>query len=483
MWKPKHTPEWSQLLLLAATAIRMVTSLGLTMMAGRMLTPGEFGGFALVATAFGLAHEFTDMGSGNVAVRQAARERGSERTVLENLLGLRLVLCIVAALACAAFALARTDGFLRGMLLGTATVLAFSFVSAFSTVFQLRQAQMRPAILSVAAQLSTVAIAAAMLLLSVDGGLLGGVIVLRELAVIVGTTLLAINLLGYTPRPRISREALGPFFGVALVVALGTIAYHFQLQGGLFWVQVMRPEPETGAFAAAQRPLNAILFLPWLVMLPMVPLLSWLAGHDRVAFLRQGRAAMDLLIGLGAVMGVVTFELAEPLLAFLYGGRFSSGPLSAVGTLHWYAVPLGASYAVAALSTILLADHREWALLGVSAGGLALYTVLNVMLLPSAGFVGSAMATAGSLGFATAGGMLILARMGVLPNLRTLQILLPAAALALVLPLLSGSPFVQLLIATPLTFAALAFVWRFPSLASSRAEQVALTREALGRTS
>jgi hypothetical protein len=39
------------------------------------------------------------------------------------------------------------------------------------------------------------------------------------------------------------------------------------------------------------------------------------------------------------------------------------------------------------------------------------------------------------------------------------------------------------LIATPLTFAALAVVWRFPSLASSRAEQVALTREALGRTS
>jgi hypothetical protein len=122
-------------------------------------------------------------------------------------------------------------------------------------------------------------------------------------------------------------------------------------------------------------------------------------------------------------------------------------------------------------------------LLGVSAGGLAIYTALNLALLPSAGFVGSAIATAGSLGFVTVGGMLILARMGVWPNVRTLQILLPAAVLSLGLPLLSGSPFVQLLIATPLTLAALAVLWRFPSLASSRAEQVALTREALGRTS
>jgi O-antigen/teichoic acid export membrane protein len=334
MWKPKHTPEWSQLLLLAATAIRMVTSLGLTMMAGRMLAPGEFGGFALVATAFGLAHEFTDMGSGNVAVRQAARARDTERTVLENLLGLRLVLCIVAALACAAFALVRTEGFLRGMLLGTATVLAFSYVSAFSTVFQLRQAQMRPAILSVVAQLASVAIAAAMLLLSVDGGLLGGVIILREVAVVVGTTLLAVNLLGYTPRPRISREALRPFFGVALVVALGTVAYHFQLQGGLFWVQVMRPEPETGAFAAAQRPLNAILFLPWLVMLPMVPLLSLAAGHDRVV--PEAEPRQD---GPGdrprRRHGRGHLELAEPLPRSVW--RASPGPLPPWASLHWFA--------------------------------------------------------------------------------------------------------------------------------------------------
>jgi O-antigen/teichoic acid export membrane protein len=481
--RPKATPEWSQVILLAATAVRMASSLALTIMAGRFLTPGEFGGFALVTVAFGLAHEFTDMGTGNVAVRAAARARDNERTVLEHLLGLRLVLGILAAVVCAAFALARTDGILRGMLLATSVVLTFSYVSAFSTVFQLRQAQIAPALLSVLAQLAAVAAAALLLAFPVKGGFLSGVIVAREVAVVAGTAALAIALLGYTPKPRLTREAMRSFFGVAMVVALATLAYHFQLQGGLFWVQVMRPEAEVGAFAAAQRPLSAILFLPWLVMLPLVPLLSWLAAENRAAFARQSAAVIDLLIGLGAVMAVVTYQLAEPLMAFLYGARFSSGALSAVGTVRWFALPLGGSFAVAALSTVLLADHRERELLAVSAAGCAVYAVVNLLLLPEVGFVGSAIATACALGVVAPGGMLLLARIGIVPGRRTAQVLLPAAVLIPLLALLTGPPFLQLALAALLTLAALAAVWRFPALASSRTEQMALSREALARFS
>lgn len=479
--RPKPTPEWNQVVLLAATAVQMASSLLLTVMAGRSLTPAEFGGFALVTTTFGLSHQFTDMGTGNVAVRAAARARDSERTVLEHLLGLRLILSILAGLACAGFALARTDGILRGMLLATAVVLMFSYASAFRTVFQLRQAQVLPAMLSVLAQLAAVGAAAVMLASPMDGGLISGVIVTREAVVIVGTAVLAVGLLGYAPHPRFTREAMHSFFGVAMIVALATIAYHFQLQGGPFWVQVMRPEDELGAFGAALRPLTPILMLPWLVMLPMVPLLSWLAVENRPAFMRQSRAAIDLLMGLGAVMTVVTFQLAEPLMAFLYGARFSEGVLSAVGTLRWFSLPLGASFAVAALSTILLADHRERALLGVSACGCVAYAALNLMLLPDLGFVGSAIASACSLGIVAPGGMLLLARIGVVPGLRTLQILLPAAILFPLLSLLPGPPFLRLLLGAPLALAALLAVWRFPSLAASRTEQIALSREALAR--
>jgi O-antigen/teichoic acid export membrane protein len=465
--------------MLAATGSRMLLSVGLTILVGRCLSPREFGGFALVATVFGLAHEFTDMGTGNVAVRAAARARANERTILEQLLGLRLVLSLVAALACAGFALSQTDGMLRGMLLATAVVLAFSYVSACSTVFQLRQAQIAPAVLSVGVQVAALVAAAILLGVPVGGGWLAGVVVGREVLVVVGTLALGIRLIGYTPWPRFSGSALRSFFGAAAVVAVATLIYHFQLQGGVFWVQIMRPEPELGAFAAAQRPLTPLLFIPWVVMLPLVPLLSWLVARDPAAFRRQGQGAVDLSIGLGAVMAVVTLVLARPTLTFLYGERFSAGPLSAVTTLRWLALSLGCSFVVAALSTVLIAAHREWALLRLSIMGLAIYGAVNLLMLPGAGFVGSAIATAAALGAMTLGGLILIGTLGVLPGQRTAMILLPAAVLFPLLDLLSGPPFVILVTGALLTCCALAAVWRFPGIGASRAEQVLLTRQAL----
>jgi O-antigen/teichoic acid export membrane protein len=477
--RPKPTPAWSQALLLVATALRMVCSLGLTILVGRSISPAAFGTFALVATVFGLAHEFTDMGTGNVAVRVAARARSSERTVLEQLLGLRLLLSLMASLTCIGYALAQADPMVRLMLLATGTVLAFSSVSACSTVFQLRQAQIRPAALSVLSQVVTLLVAAVMLAVPVADAWFPAAVVAREAAIALGTLLLAVDLVGYMPRPRFSGPSLKSFFGSAAVVALATLTYHVQLQGGMLWVQVLRPEAELGAFAAAQRPLAPLLFIPWIIMLPLVPVLSWLAAARREAFTRQSQAAVDLSLGLGAVMAVVTWRTAEPLLAFLYGGRFSDGPLSAVATLHWLAPALGCAFALAAIATILVADHREWALLKLSAAGLALYSALNLLLLPGLGFMGTAIATAVALAALNAGGFVLLATIGIVPRLRTLAVLLPALILYPLLLVLPGTPFVQLLAATPLTLAGLLTVWFFPGLTADRTEQAGLTQEVL----
>jgi O-antigen/teichoic acid export membrane protein len=443
------------------------------------LSPAEFGGFALVATVFGLAHEFTDMGTGNVAVRAAAVARSNERTILEQLLGLRLMLSLVAALVCAGFALTRTGGMLRGMLLATAVVLVFSCVSACSTVFQLRQAQVAPAVLSVSVQVVALVAAAIMLAIPVGGGWVAGVVVAREVLVVVGTLALGARLLGYLPRPRFHGSAPRAFFGAAAVVALATVIYHFQLQGGIFWVQVMRPEMELGAFAAAQRPLAPLLFIPWVAMLPLVPLLSWLVARDPAAFRRQSLSAIDLSVGLGAVMTVVTLVLARPTLMFLYGERFSTGALSAVATLRWLALSLGCSCVVAALSTVLIAAHRERALLCLSSLGLALYVAANLLLLPGMGFVASAIATAVALGAMTIGALLLVGTMGVLPGMRTALILLPAAVLCPMLDVLPGPPVAVLVLGATLTCCALAAVWRFPGIGASRLEQAMLSRAAL----
>jgi O-antigen/teichoic acid export membrane protein len=459
----------------------MAISVGLSVLVGRLLSPREFGNFALVTTMFGLAHELTDLGTGNVAVRGAASARTTERQSLEYLLGVRLVLSLAAAAICAGFAFTQAEAMLRAMLLATAAVLAFSYVSAFGTVFQLRQAPVAPAVLSVTVQLGVLLVAGALLLMVPAGGdWVPGLVVAREVVVVVGTQVLAVRLLGYTPWPRLTGPELRLFVRTAAIVALGSLAFNFQLQGGLFWVRFMRPGDEVGAFAAALRPLAPLLFLPWIVMQPLVPLLSYLAAHDRSAFRRQAQGTIDLTLGIGVVIAAATFQLAGPVLSFLYGARFSTGPLSAVDTLQWLALPLGGSFVVAAMFTVQLADHCEGSLLRLIAAALIPCIGANLVLLPRCGFLGSAMASAFTIGLIALGGLVILRSAAeIRPGPRTAMVLLPGIVLCLLLQFLPGPVPVRLALGSLLTGAALIAVWHFPGLSANRAEQAALTQQAL----
>ncbi len=476
--RPKRTPAWNQAILLAAVALRMVLGLALTFVLGRFLSPASFGDFALVATVFGFAREFTEIGTGNVAVRAAAQEHADERGVLEHLLGLRLILCLAAAFACALFAVARTHGILQGMLLAAAAVLTVSYLSGLSVAFQLRQAQFAPSAFFVLVQILTLGAVALLFALHVDGGWFGGVVVGRETIGLIGATILAVRLLGYAPSPRFTRSGFRSLFGSAAVVALASLAYNFQFLSGLFWVQLLRPEAEVGAFAAAQRPVAAVLIVPWLIMSPLFPIISALAARNRTEFRRQAKATIDVSLGLGAVMWVAIMQTAEPLLILLYGSKFSTGPLSAVATLSWFALPLGGSFLAAAVSTVLIADHREDALLTLGVVGCVLFVALNIALLPAVGFYGSAAATAFSVSVINAGGMVLAAVRGIPPGFRTALILLPAALLFSVLSLLPDDPpLVRLALASLLVFAALAGVWFFPGIPASRRELAARSQE------
>ncbi|MBV8594411.1 MAG: oligosaccharide flippase family protein, partial [Caulobacteraceae bacterium] len=329
------TPLGSQVVLLLATAARMMVGLLMTALLGRGLTAREFGFYGLVSTVFTFAHDLTDMGSGNVALREIARAPGAERTSIERLLGLRLALSAAAACACVVLASVQDNLTHRVALLAAAAVLIFFFVGGVGVVFQNRQAQIAPSLLSVAAQVGALGLAAMFLRLGGPGEAASVVVILREAVILVGVWWLGTALLGYVPRPRPAHVAVGGFLGPAIIVALATTGYHFLFQGGVFFVQTMRPAAELGAFTAALRPLNPILLLPWIIMLPVTPMLSWLAAYDPTGFQNQSRGLLDEAIGLGAVAAVVCLRLAEPILRFLFAEAFVTGAQSAVAALGW----------------------------------------------------------------------------------------------------------------------------------------------------
>lgn len=469
------------MVLLTAVGCRTVLSLALAVLLGRYLAAEEFGYFVLVSSVFTVTRDLTDLGTGNLAIRDMARTPGTERVTLENLFGLRLVLSLIAAAGCVALALAQGTGRHQAILLAAAAVLILCCASALNIVFQLRQALLAPSLLSVIAQAGTVVAGVVLLGLGVAGALFATLVLVRELVVTIGTRQLAVRQLGYAPWPRLKRNAMRAFAGKAAIIALASLFYQLQFQGGIFFVELLRPEPELGAFAAAFRPLEPLRFLPSILMLPLVPLFSWLAAVRPAAFRRQAQVALNLCIGIGTVISVATAESAPAVLQFLYSAKFSEGPLSAVDALRWLSPSLGCSFVVAAIAAILLAENRERQLLQLSIIGLILYVGANLMLLPRYQFTGGAAATALATISTMLGGLVLLrqATEGVAPGRHTLPFLLPAVVLFGVLHFVTAPPTLQLVVAGLLSGMALIVIWRLPGVPGYRTEQASLTRLAL----
>ena len=177
-------------------------------------------------------------------------------------------------------------------------------------------------------------------LLNILGGLLvlGGSVVLKKLAaagpefawllvareamILLFTMLLGWRLLGYRPKPGLRGRQLREFVGPALIFGLASLIYTIYFNCDVFFVYVLRGKEELGAYAAAFRPVNPLLLLPWLLMVPMIPVLT-AAARDREKFVRQVRGACGLALGIGAC-GLVGGTLLGPDL----GARTVSRALS-----------------------------------------------------------------------------------------------------------------------------------------------------------
>ena len=245
----------------------------------------------------------------------------------------------------------------------------------------------------------------------------------------------------------------------------------------MFFVEFLRPADELGAFAAAFRPLTPFLFLPWLLMLPLVPFLSWLAAHRRTEFQGQVRGILHIAIGIGAIAAAASFQLAPPLMALLYGDKFSQGALSAISALRWLSVALAGAFVAAAVSTALLADNRENQILKLSFVCLCLYVIASLALTPRLGFDGAAIATSLAATAMTLGGLAVLRGFsGAGPDWGVLAMPLPAAVLFAALHFVSGPLVVQLAAGAGLGLAMLAAVFHLPGIAHYRAEQRRLAK-------
>lgn len=464
---PLRSPHVAQLVLLGGTLSQLALALLITIYLARVLTPADFGFFSLVATIFILARKFLDLGLSNVATRDIADDTRRERPILEGMMAYRRVAGVVLALALCIFALMQKSVPERAVLLGVGWVLLFTEPAALDPVFQVRQAQGAPALLNVFGGLLVLGGSVVFNRLGVAGAAFAWLLIVRESVTLVGTKLLAEHLLGYHPKPGFRGRALKAFVGPALVFGLASLVYTIYFNCDVLFVYALRGKEELGAYAAAFRPINPLLLLPWLLMVPLVPVLT-VAARDRQRFVSRVREACGLAAGLGACGLVAGVLLARDLVSLLYRGRYLEGPLSCVNAFRWLAVALGLVCVTTVLTAAMLADRKEKLLLEIGTVALVVNAAMNLVLLHMYNFTAAGFATAATellfLGGALAAFDLV-TRQSVLAW-DCWRYLLPATVMAVVLYFMGGGPVIR--VATGIALGLLSAV---AILSSKRARQ------------
>jgi lipopolysaccharide exporter len=392
-YQQKQSVSHSQVVIILSTVLRLVASLALTMLIGRELDPADFGFYALVITLFVMARELMDVGSTSLAVREIALDPSGEKSILERLVGLRLVAGIILGILCLSLAWQQSELSHRLVLSVTALMLPLLAVGALGVVYQLRQNLLPLAINSTSLQYGLLIGCFGLYFVQAPAWSYPCLLLVRELAGLLWLKIHAGKTLGYTVTPNLAFNNMRSFLRKLAVVGAAAAMYNLYFYVGPLLIWLLRPATEMGAYSAAFRPISQILSFPLMLMVPLLPVLTQFFANDRPALQRQAACFIPLAIGLGAIGGVVGLEVSRDLLFVLYGDIYIVGALSAERSLQILSLSFAFSMATAVVIMFLLAQGLERVLVVMCSMGLIVNLLCNFVLLPKIGFTAAAMAT------------------------------------------------------------------------------------------
>lgn len=175
-------------------------------------------------------------------------------------------------------------------------------------------------------------------------------------------------------------------------------------------LRAMASDEQAGIFAGAFRLLDALTMVAYLVSVPLLPVFSRLCreGSEVSPYLRLVFWPM-MLFAVGAA--VACAALAEPLMSLLYHGR-AAQYVPVFRVIIFGIIPIGLTYI---FGTLLTAGGYMRQLNTFAAVSLVLNIVVNILLIPHLGAVGSAWASLATQSFMAVAQLLLSVRIFKLP--------------------------------------------------------------------
>lgn len=353
----------------------------------------EYGHYVLVISLVTIVQGVTDVGLGQIGVREFATRAGQDRELLmRNLLGVRFGLTSVGVLLATVFA--ALAGYPDAVLLGT----FFAGIGMVLTVVQGSfaiplAAQLRLGWVTALELLRQALSVAAIVVLVLQGAkLLAFLTISIPVAVVVlGATVVLVY--GTMPmRPAFQRDEWSALIRAVLPFAAAVVIGTLYLRITVVLMSLLASAKQTGYYSTSYVVISVLVAIPPLTVGSTLPVLARAARDDRERLGYVLQRLFEVTSMIGVWLGLSFALGAGFVIRVLAGG---SSPV-AVDVLEIQSLALVTSFVASSWQYALLSLHRHHALLLVSIGSLTMSVLLTLILVPLLQARGAALAFSGA---------------------------------------------------------------------------------------
>jgi len=374
-----------------AEAVALACGLASAVLLSRHLGVAGFGVFNYAFAFMYFFLTLNDLGINTIAVREISRAPERAAHLLGGLLSLRLGLAAaVLAAAWLAIWLWPMDPALRPPLMVFALILPLNALNVPALIFQ---TSMRFE-LAAAAQITNRVLGLVFLVLMMAAGrgvtAMLAALLAAEICGLAVVWVLAGRLvrLRWRVDPVLWRMLLRGAIPLSISLVLVAIVNRVDF----IMLERLASIEDVGLYGAAYRVTNLLEKFPLLVMGTLYPVMSRLAVEDTARLRQVYQRALARFAGIGVALGAVVIAVSPWLLALVFGDSFRA----AAPALRWLVVSTVCLYLALTGGNLLIAVGRARDNVLALGAGAAANIWLNIVLIPSRGIEGAAMATAAS---------------------------------------------------------------------------------------
>lgn len=377
--------------LFADRIVRLGVGLLVSIVVTRYLGPEQFGLLNYSIAFVGLLLPIAIFGLDHVLIRELVREPARADETMGSVFAIKVISgssAFVVAIVAAAMIEAE-DSLAQLLTVVAGITLLFQ---AFDVIDFWFQSQVRAKYAAWARTVSFLAVSAIRLILV----LAGAPLLAFAVAFALESALAALGLVAvYKLRGqrlaawRFTRTTAGHLFHIGLPLTLSAAAWAITVRIDQVMLGKMLGDAEVGVYAAAVRISELWYMIPMVIVNSVAPALTIARKTDPLVYRRRTQQLLNLMAGLAYLIAIPTTLLAAPLVYLLYGSEFAeAGPVLAVHIWGALFVNLGAAHNVWLLNEGL----TRYPMLSTSVGAVV-NVVVNLLLIPSYGAFGAAIAT------------------------------------------------------------------------------------------